>query len=215
MSIAVDDKTTTVSLPSERGQPVWELALLRPRQGEWTEAEYLALTSENWMIEFSDGCLEFLAMPTLFHQNIVLFIYTALSAFVASRKLGKVSVSPVPVRLGSGKFREPDVMFFKAGRVKDVHKPPDGVDLAVEVVSPDPESRKRDLEEKPADYAEAKVPEYWIVDPKLARITVLRLNGEAYAVHGTFGTGAKATSVLLPGFELEAEAVFAAGLKQE
>jgi hypothetical protein len=27
----------------QRGEPAWDLALIFPRQGEWTEAEYLAL----------------------------------------------------------------------------------------------------------------------------------------------------------------------------
>jgi hypothetical protein len=45
------------------GEPTWEIAHLFPIQGDWTEAEYLALDT-NHLIEFSDGHLEFLPMPT-------------------------------------------------------------------------------------------------------------------------------------------------------
>jgi len=43
----------------------------------------------------------------------------------------------------------------------------------VEIVSPD--DPDRDLVEKVADYAEAGIPEYWIVNPNTATISVLRL----------------------------------------
>ena len=46
------------SLPASRlGEPTWEMASFYPRQGEWTEADYLALNT-NRMVELSDGCLE-------------------------------------------------------------------------------------------------------------------------------------------------------------
>jgi Uma2 family endonuclease len=45
--------------------------------------------------------------------------------------------------------------------------------------------------------------EYWIVDPLEQRITILRLAGPTYEVHGQFAAGAKAASALLPGFEVD------------
>ena len=182
-----------------------------PAQGEWTEAEYLALDVENWMVELSDGCLKFLPMPNALHQDILLYIYALLNTFVTASNLGKVYLAPMPVRLWPEKFREPDIMFFKPGRFVDRRKPPNGVDLAMEIVNPGADSRKRDFEKKRADYAAAKVPEYWIVDPELNQITVLCLDGESYRVHGVFGAGAKAGSVLLSGYAVDVDAVFAAG----
>ena len=72
--------------------------------------------------------------------------------------------------------------------------------LGHEVVSGDAKDRRRDLVEKRADYARAQIPEYWIVDPREERITVLRLSGKRYVVHGEFAKGTTATSYLLPGF---------------
>ena len=73
-----------------------------------------------------------------------------------------------------------------------------GADLVVEVVSPD--DPDRDYITKRADYAEAAIPEYWIVDPQQSRITVLTLTGDTYTTHGEFHPGDTATSPLLPSF---------------
>ena len=70
-------------------------------------------------------------------------------------------------------------------------------------------ARRRDYDEKLADYAVAKVAEYWIVDPEKRIVTVHKLQGEKYAVHGEFAEGAEATSVLLDGFEVNVAELFA------
>jgi Uma2 family endonuclease len=75
-----------------------------------------------------------------------------------------------------------------------------GADLVVEIVSPD--DPERDTKIKRADYAEAGIPEYWIVDPEGQMITVLQLAGEAYAEHNIFRRGETASSALLNGFVL-------------
>lgn len=85
----------------------------------------------------------------------------------------------------------------------------DGADLAMEVISD--EDRRRDTETKRFEYARAGIPECWLVDPQQSRITVLRLDGQRYAVHGEFTPGQRAGSwLLLPGFEVDVTAAFAA-----
>ena len=81
-----------------------------------------------------------------------------------------------------------------------------GADLVVEIVSPD--GLERDTEEKPLDYAEAGIPEYWIVNPLDSTITVLTLDGQAYRLHGRFQRGERATSRLLPGFDVSVDGGF-------
>lgn len=71
-----------------------------------------------------------------------------------------------------------------------------------------PDDPDRDLVVKRRDYAEANVPEYWIVDPRSETITVLVLTGGRYVEHGVFARGDTATSRLLDGFTVEAAAVF-------
>jgi Uma2 family endonuclease len=195
---------------SRRGEPAWDVALLFPRQGEWTEEDYLALDT-NQLIELSDGCLEVLPVPTIFHQLIAQFLFKLLDAYVTSRALGIVLMAPVPVRLGTGKLREPDVVFLSPQRVTNRHRPPQGADLVMEVVSAGARNRARDLEVKRKEYAKAGISEYWIVDPETQRVTVLTLQGKKYRVHGTFAPGDKATSDLIPGFAVDVTSTFASG----
>jgi Uma2 family endonuclease len=190
------------------GEPAWDVARLFPAQGSWSVREYFDLEARaGRLVEFDRGRIEVLTMPTMSHQEIMLFLYDALRAFVATGRLGKVMIAGIRVRLWEDKYREPDILFMSAehaGRISEEEW--DGADLVMEVVSQD---RARDLEVKREEYARAGIPEYWIVDPRDRKITVLTLDGEIYAVHGEFAPGDRATSRLLPGFEVAVAGVFA------
>lgn len=183
------------------------------RQREWTEEEYLELdrNSEPRLMELNDGVLEFLPMPDMLHQDIVKFIFALLDAFVTDARIGRAYFAPLPVKLWKKQFREPDIVYLASHRIKDKRQAPLGADLAMEVVSPGAGARKRDLKEKRRVYAKAKIPEYWIIDPKEKTITVLALSGKSYKVHGVFKSGEAATSKLLKGFTVAVSEAFAAG----
>jgi Uma2 family endonuclease len=190
-----------------------DIVRLISAQEYWTEKDYLAL-DENigaWMIELVNYRLEIPTMPTPYHQDIVIFLLIALREFVMPRRLGRVYVSPMPVHLFPGTMREPDIVFVKKHRIKNKRKPPEGADLVMEIVSPKKSDRKRDLEDKRTDYAKAKIPEYWIVDPEEKTITVLTLSAKRYKVHGVYKPGDHAASKLLKGFKVAVSEVFAAG----
>lgn len=202
--------STTAKLPG-KGEPVWPIAQLYPDQGEWNESEYLALET-NHLVEFTDGFVEFLTMPNMPHQLIVHYLFRLLDAFVLQRKLGRVFMAPTRVRIRPNKIREPDVFFIAAANVGRMDEYCcNAADLVIEVVSGDADDRKRDLHTKREDYAEARITEYWIVDPRDRRITVLKLEGDRYVEHGVAGQeGTTARSALLEGFEVPAENVWAA-----
>lgn len=194
------------------GEPAWDVALLYPLQGSWSEQDYLDIAlTQNWLVEYSDGCVEFLPRPTIEHQLIVRFLLHALRAFVDPQKLGMVLFAPLPVWLMPKEYREPDLIFNftenHAKRSKDYYE---GADLVMEVVSSDRRSHARDYEDKRRDYAKAGIREYWIVDPAEQRITVLALVENSYAEHGVFAAGSRATSKLLAGFDVDVDATFAA-----
>src|SRR3954470_22638772 len=92
-------------------EPAWDVARLFPAQGQWSEEEYLALNG-NRLVEFSDGRIEVLPMPTTIHQRIVGYLYLLLTAFAGPRRLGQPLMAPLRVRLWPGKFREPDLVFM-------------------------------------------------------------------------------------------------------
>jgi Uma2 family endonuclease len=178
-----------------------------PPQGSWSEEQYLVLTDHgNRLIEFTDGFLEVLPIPTDRHQSILEFLYLAFFQFLKPRG-GKVHFAPLRLRMRAGKFREPDLLLFLlATDPRRQNRFWLDADLALEVVSA--EKPERDLVDKRGDYAEARVLEYWIVNPLTETITVLRLRGDAYEEAGVYGRGQSAASALLPEFSVAVEQVF-------
>lgn len=182
---------------------------LLPPQGRWSEEEYLWLTDDtNRLIEFTDGEIEVLPMPTDQHQTLSRFLLFAFWQHIAPLS-GVIQYSPLRVRIRSRKFREPDLLLLlNADDPRRQNRYWLGADLVVEIVSPD--KPERDLVDKRFDYAEAGIPEYWIVNPLNQTVAVLRLDGDEYSEHGIFRSGQQATSVLLPGFVVDVSALFAA-----
>jgi Uma2 family endonuclease len=193
---------------SQRGEPVWEVAYFYPRQGDWSETDFLEFETANFPVELVDGCLEFLAMPTPLHQRLSRFLARRLEDAVAAESLGEVLCAPCPVRLWEGRMREPDVFFVRSERQVEGDKPPNGADLVIEIVSPGSTNRERDLVAKRNDYAKAGVTEYWIVDPDEQTVIVLSLDGQSYRAHGEFQPGTVATSPLLPKFQINVTELF-------
>ena len=183
------------------------LGEILPRQGCWSDEGYLWLTDHgNRLVEFTDGFVEELPMPTDTHQTILAFLHVLFRAWVQPHG-GVVVESPLRMCIREGKFREPDLLLLRdRSDSRRRNRYWLGADLVAEVVSPD--DPDRDLVEKRADYAEAGIPEYWIADPRDETLTVLVLRGEAYVEHGRYARGETAASALLEGFAAEVSAVF-------
>ena len=199
-------KTKDYPIRSKLGEPVYELATEYPPQGSWTESEYLHLHT-NKRIEFNDGMLEFLPIPTRTHQEIIYFLIQLAKAAVNPE--GDAWFSGLRVRTSPTTIREPDVVVLldrDDPRGQDLCF--EGADLVMEVVSGGADDRKRDLQTKREEYAAAGIREYWIVDPKDSRITVLTLKDGTYA-EACVATGRElAKSALVEGLQTEAERVF-------
>jgi Uma2 family endonuclease len=202
--MAVDARQANLRMSWEEGD---ELVLsLDSLQGHWTEEQYLLLSNQtNRLLEYTDGYIEVLPMPTDKHQVISRLLFFALFAFV-QRLGGTVFYAPLRVQVRTGKFREPDLLVLL-----DENDPRRqnafwlGADLVVEIVSPD--NPERDTEEKPRDYAAVGIPEYWIVNPLNDTITVLVLEGDAYVEYGVFHRGERTASKLLSGFSVSVNEV--------
>ncbi|WP_182865830.1 Uma2 family endonuclease [Rhodopirellula sp. JC639] len=195
---------------SRIGEPTWEIANLYPRQGAWSESDYLGLDAGR-LVEYENGVLEILRMPTELHQAISLFLWLQLRNFIDThrRMQGICLVAPLPIRLWDGKFREPDVMYMSAeNRERRTPKFWEGADLVMEIVSEsDPD---RDWVEKRQDYSKAGIPEYWIVDPRDRSVTVLGLDngGTGYDELSRTFDGQSAASRLLADFAVDVSTVF-------
>jgi Uma2 family endonuclease len=203
LTMATDVKTPLMQMLLAGEPPEIDLDAL---QGSWSEEQYLRLTEHTKrLIEFTDGVIEVLPMPTRKHQAISRLLFLALLSFLQPRG-GTVFYAPLRVQVRPGKFREPDLLVLL-----DVHDPRNqemfwlGADLVVEIVSPDDPAR--DTQVKRGDYAEAGISEYWIVNPVDDTLTVLKLSGDAYAEHGIFARGGRATSALLADFAVQVDEV--------
>jgi Uma2 family endonuclease len=170
----------------------------------WTEELYLALAnSENAFVELSEGKVVIYEMPTPRHQSIVGNLYVALRAYGQAGERGKAFVSPMPVRLWRGKFREPNVMFYRAENLERVGEqfggPPDWV---AEITSPS--TRDVDILTKAGEYALAGISEYWLIDPgeKVVAVYVLPQGAETYRLAGEYRVGQEVQAQTLQGFNI-------------
>ncbi len=204
----MDRAANSTALEAIPIDPDDQLERLIGNQGFVTESDYLAFDG-NRLIEYADGWIEVLPMPTTSHQVILRYLMDVLKIHLTSGRLGVVLFAGIRVRLRTGKFREPDVVVMlseNAHRIGEDYW--DGADLVVEVVSPG--NRRHDLDTKRREYAEAGINEYWLVDPQEREVLVLTLRDGAYHEHGRFRPGDAATSVLLPGFQVDVAAALSA-----
>ena len=131
-----------------------------------TFEEFLEWTDEDTFAEWVDGEVIVMSPVSFVHQNLADFLAALLRHFTEAKELGLILTAPFLMKLDvrpSG--REPDIIFIAREHstlLKSVFL--DGpADLAVEVVSPD--SQTRDRRDKFYEYQMAGVREYWVIDP--------------------------------------------------
>src|SRR5919202_5541054 len=108
--MAVDIQAPGLRIVTPDNDTVLDLA---PIQGLWTEEQYLRLTDgSRRLLEFTDGSIEVLPMPTDKHQVISRFLFLTLFSFVQQLG-GTVLYAPLRVRIREGKFREPDLLLLR------------------------------------------------------------------------------------------------------
>jgi Uma2 family endonuclease len=186
-----------------------EVAILFPRQGEWTEDDFFALPSTNRKVELANGEVIVAPSPSNQHQAISMALSLALGNYVRQHRLGVVRYAPHDVRLYAGTVRQPDLFFVReenrdrfTGQVFE-----GGPDWIAEILSP--ADRQTDEVAKLAEYARAGVPEYWLVDPEETTIRIFTLAGEDYRLAAAVGRGEVATSTAIARFAVAVDEVFA------
>jgi Uma2 family endonuclease len=174
--------------------------------------DYLSLDGP-YYVEYVDGCLQVLPMPTALHQAIAFVLANLLIAYSKPDSQARTKLAPFRVKISDREFREPDVCFM-LGRHADrrTNQFWIGADLVVEVVSES--NRAHDFETKRREYASAGIPEYWIIDPADSTIRIFSLQQSAYVQHGEFGFGQTAASLSLSGFEVDVAELFTQAVAQ-
>lgn len=167
--------------------------------------DFLAHLDEDTHAEWVDGQVVPMTPVSKRHDEVAGFVYAVLRGFVRRKKIpGRVFHDSFQMKLGpSGSSRVPDMGFVRPERMsllRDTYM--DGpADLAVEVVSP--ESRIRDRVEKFREYQEARVAEYWLIDPCLRTAEAYRLSPAGVYQPADLGDPARLTCEALPGFWID------------
>lgn len=192
---------------SPTAQTEQELAYELLSQKSWNEDAYLAFSEAfNRPIELSDGKLILLPMPTLTHQRILRRFVQHAQEWLTEGNRGEILFAPHPIRLWPGKYREPDAMIWLTEHKDRMgERESASPDLVLEIVSSSNEPH--DLETKFVEYAQASIPEYWIIQPATQRLSTYSLDGRAYRTVGHFGPGQQAQSIVLPGFQTGLDAL--------
>jgi Uma2 family endonuclease len=184
----------------------------QPPQGQWTYDDYLQLPDDGNRYEIIDGVLYMANAPAYDHQYAVGQIFGEIRNFVKGKNLGVVLTAPFEVHL-SEKTRpvQPDVLFIANDRKPDVSAQvfKGSPDIVVEVISPS--SLRLDQHIKFGAYEQAKVREYWLVDPKTRSVEVYSLpkDGPEYVLLGQFSNNEKMKSAVLDGLEIDVSSLFA------
>lgn len=157
-----------------------------PEQGFWTYDDYAKLPEDGNRYEIVDGVLVMTPAPTPEHQNIGGMIYYYLVTYVKLAGLGRVFPGPVDVVLGPKLVFQPDVVLLLNDHLdrigsKKINGAPD---LMVEIASPS--TAVYDRLTKYEKYAQAGIPEYWIVKPVARTVEVVVLEQGKYRSLGIF-----------------------------
>lgn len=170
-----------------------------------TEEEFIAWAGEDVRAEWVDGSAIMMSPASREHADLNGWLTNVLRPFVESNDLGKILGPEYAIRLAEQRRRRvPDVVYIAKeciDRMTTNHV--EGApDLAIEIVSPDSESR--DWREKYHEYQTAGVREYWVIDPMSQHAEVYALDdkGQYHLIEPHDG---KIASIALPGFWIKVE----------
>lgn len=177
------------------------------RNGLLTSAEYMALPDDGNRYELIFGELVMSPSARFGHGSVMAHVGGRLSDFVRSRKLGSVSVE-TDIVMGKHIVLRPDICFVskrQSGIIREhIYGAPD---LAVEITSPS--NWQMDVFAKMHEYERFGIREYWVLDIVDQRFKAYQwcLRGKRY--HGGLVQGREIKSLVLKGFKLNLEDVWA------
>ena len=173
-----------------------------------TFAEYMDLEEVDGVCELINGEFFQVPAPTPEHQLLIDFLVRMINNWAYTfEPIPGLAFTTIGLALNDLYAPTPDVVYLRA---ENLHLIRGGMvegapDLVVEALSSD---RSRDLVMKRAIYAEAGIPEYWVLDPLNDAIRVLELVQSKYIERSALGRGDTLTTATIPGFELELDRIF-------
>ena len=182
--------------------------MLGPPQGSWTYEDYAALPEDGKHYEIVNGVLLMTPAPSPEHQSIVVRIAYYLFPHIDLAGIGKLFTAPIDVDLGPKHVYQPDVVVVLDAHLNRVaaKRIIGAPDLVVEVASPS--TATYDRLNKYEKYAQAGIPEYWIVKTMSRIVEVMVLEGGEYRSLGIFRGEQTVPSRIVPDLLVAVERFF-------
>jgi Uma2 family endonuclease len=155
-----------------QGRPIPGVRMTEPQFEEWCDEDLRA--------EWVDGEVIIMAPSNDEHEDLNGWLMTLLRMYIEEHDLGIVRTN-MNLRLSTQRrWRCPDLFFIAKARQHLMHPTYfDGApDMAIEIVSPD--SQSRDRREKFGEFEKAGVREYWIIDPLSKTAELYRLERKRF-----------------------------------
>ncbi|NJL85161.1 MAG: Uma2 family endonuclease [Leptolyngbyaceae cyanobacterium SM1_1_3] len=191
------------------------IAPLTPRK--LTFEQYLLLPYDGRKTEFVNGEIVEMAEPGALHIKVVKRLGRKIDHHIETHQLEFVCFSGPGIQIPQvGRrdgARDSDLVVATHEQWQQVEAQTKALFLrqnppliAIEVVSPG--TVKVDTCDKRADYADARVPEYWVVNPVDSYVAIWVLDGRMYRLLGEF-RGDETVNSELPHWELAASDMLA------
>ena len=147
--------------------------------------------------------------PNTRHQFILRRLAASLERHMARNPTGEFAFAPLDVRLAADVVLQPDLIFVSVARLDILGEDfVSGVpDIVVEILSPSTSAHVRAV--KIPLYAQAGVPEIWIIDAQAKTVEVLKLQGKKYIVDSVLAGDQILSSSQLPDWQLPLGELFA------
>jgi len=160
--------------------------------------------------ELIEGEIYMSRAPSLTHQYVVHNAQMAVGSYLIGNPIGIVVPGP-GVIFDDFNGVIPDIIFFRNERRAEIEsgdRLSGAPDLAVEIISPGAENRRRDRVLKRRLYGRFGVKEYWLVDLESRTVELYQLSGEGLELAATFSGDDEMTSSVLPGSRLKLTDLF-------
>lgn len=185
--------------------------LSHPEPGRiYTYEDYLELPDDGKRYQIVDGKLYVSPAPRPRHQEILSNLHFMFRLWIEEGGSGIVYFAPFDVIFGERDVVQPDLVWFSNEDRKRIgNRGSEGAPtLAAEVLSDS--TRRLDIIKKRRQFEEFGVEEYWILDPAIDVVQVLRRDGDALTkvTELEAGDGVALTSPLLPGLALDLGKLF-------
>ena len=178
------------------------------RTAKMTLDEYLALDELEGVWELIDGVLKKMAEPNHEHQQLITVLQWLIRSHLVAAipRLG-ILLPGIALALSPSRVAVPDLVYVRAERQhlwqgRIITGAPD---LVVEVLSQD---RAKDLIRNRQWYAQAGIPEYWILDPVNDTLTILELSGGGYIERAVLNRTDTLTTSTIPGLSIPLTELF-------